>query len=33
MKKAEYHMPQPEFRKIVFPQDSITISQRLPHLR
>lgn len=24
MKKAEYHMPQPEFRKIVFPQDSIT---------
>lgn len=23
-KKAEYQMPQPEFRKIVFPQDSIT---------
>lgn len=27
-KKAEYQMPQPEFRGIVFPQDSITISQQ-----
>ena len=32
-KKAEYQMPQPEFRKIVFPQDSITISQQQPHPR
>ena len=32
-KKAERQMAQPEFRGIDFPQDSITISQRLPHLR
>lgn len=32
-KKAECQMPQPEFRKIDFQQDSITISQQQPHPR